>query len=46
MITPPKTRDHPRPLGVYPATDDYVHAMKVRGAQRLLFVAGAMGLDP
>src|SRR5687767_13720522 len=31
--------------GVYPATDDYVHAMEVRGAQRLLFVAGTMGLD-
>jgi 2-iminobutanoate/2-iminopropanoate deaminase len=32
--------------GVYSATDDYVHAMEVRGAQRLLFVAGTMGLDP
>ncbi|HET9141991.1 RidA family protein [Actinophytocola sp.] len=31
--------------GVYPASDDYVHAMEVRGAQRLLFVAGTMGLD-
>jgi 2-iminobutanoate/2-iminopropanoate deaminase len=31
--------------GVYAATDDYVHAMEVRGAQRLLFVAGTMGLD-
>lgn len=31
--------------GVYPATDDYVHAMEVRGAERLLFVAGTMGLD-
>ncbi|GAA2668065.1 RidA family protein [Nonomuraea recticatena] len=31
--------------GVYPATDDYVHALEVRGAQRLLFVAGTMGLD-
>ena len=31
--------------GVYPATDDYVHAMEVDGAQRLLFVAGTMGLD-
>ncbi|WP_052669996.1 Rid family hydrolase [Nitriliruptor alkaliphilus] len=31
--------------GVYPATDDYAHAMEVRGAQRLLFVAGTMGLD-
>lgn len=32
--------------GVYPATDDYVHAMEVRAADRLLFVAGTMGLDP
>lgn len=31
--------------GIYPATDDYVHAMEVRGAERLLFVAGTMGLD-
>jgi 2-iminobutanoate/2-iminopropanoate deaminase len=32
--------------GIYPATSDYVHAMEVRGAERLLFVAGTMGLDP
>jgi 2-iminobutanoate/2-iminopropanoate deaminase len=31
--------------GVYSATDDYVHALEVRGAERLLFVAGTMGLD-
>jgi enamine deaminase RidA (YjgF/YER057c/UK114 family) len=31
--------------GVYPATGDYVHALEVRGAGRLLFVAGTMGLD-
>ncbi|MFE9576421.1 RidA family protein [Nocardia sp. NPDC006044] len=31
--------------GVYAATDDYVHAMEVRGAERLLFVSGTMGLD-
>jgi enamine deaminase RidA (YjgF/YER057c/UK114 family) len=31
--------------GVYPATDDYVHAVEVRGSERLLFVAGTMGLD-
>src|SRR5689334_2122762 len=31
--------------GVYAATDDYVHALEVRGAERLLFVAGTMGLD-
>ena len=32
--------------GVYPTTGDYVHAMEVRGADRLLFVAGTMGLRP
>lgn len=31
--------------GVYPATDDYVHALEVRAADRLLFVSGTMGLD-
>jgi enamine deaminase RidA (YjgF/YER057c/UK114 family) len=31
---------------VYPASADYAHAMEVRGAQRLLFVAGTLGLDP
>lgn len=30
--------------GVYP-TDDWVHAMEVQFAQRLLFVSGTMGLD-
>ncbi len=33
-------------VGIYPASLDYVHAMEVRGAERLLFVAGTMGLDP
>lgn len=32
--------------GVYPTTGDYVHAMEVRNAERLLFVSGTMGLDP
>lgn len=32
--------------GVYPATDDYVHAMEVAGPARLLFVSGTMGLRP
>jgi len=32
--------------GIYPASDDYVHSMEVRGAERFLFVAGTMGLDP
>jgi enamine deaminase RidA (YjgF/YER057c/UK114 family) len=31
--------------GIYPTTPDYVHAMEVSGIQRLLFVAGTMGLD-
>jgi enamine deaminase RidA (YjgF/YER057c/UK114 family) len=31
--------------GVYAATGDYVHAMEVRGAERLLFLSGTMGLD-
>ena len=31
--------------GIYPATPDYVHAMEVRSAQRLLFVFFTMGLD-
>ena len=29
---------------IYPTTDDYVHAMEVAGADRLLFIAGTMGL--
>ena len=37
---------HNPTAGVYAATDDYVHAMEVDGAQRLLFVAGTLGLDP
>ena len=31
--------------GIYAATDDYVHAIEVRGPARMLFVAGTMGLD-
>jgi hypothetical protein len=30
--------------GVYAATDDYVHGIEVRGAERLLLIAGTMGL--
>ena len=37
---------HSPSTGIYAATSDYVHAMEVRGADRLLFVAGTMGLDP
>jgi enamine deaminase RidA (YjgF/YER057c/UK114 family) len=31
--------------GVYPATDDYVHAMEVAAPTRFLFVSGTMGLE-
>lgn len=31
--------------GIYPSSDDYVHALEVRAAERLLFVSGTMGLD-
>jgi 2-iminobutanoate/2-iminopropanoate deaminase len=32
--------------GVYPAGDDYAHAVEVRGHERVLHVAGTMGLRP
>jgi 2-iminobutanoate/2-iminopropanoate deaminase len=41
-----QTITHNPTEGVYPATDDYVHALEVRGHERLLHVAGTMGLDP
>lgn len=31
--------------GIYRATNDYVHAIEVYAARRLLFVSGTMGLD-
>jgi 2-iminobutanoate/2-iminopropanoate deaminase len=31
--------------GVYPTGPDYAHALELRGAERLLFVSGTMGLD-
>ncbi len=37
---------HNPTAGIYPATGDYVHALEVNGAERLLFVSGTMGLDP
>lgn len=40
-----ETEAHSPTDGVYAATGDYVHALEVRGADRLLFVAGTMGLD-
>jgi enamine deaminase RidA (YjgF/YER057c/UK114 family) len=30
--------------GIYPATEDYVHALEISGAKRQLFVSGTMGL--
>lgn len=30
--------------GIYPATPDYIHALEVKGADRLVFVSGTMGL--
>lgn len=32
--------------GVYSTGGDWVHAMEVRGAERMLFVSGTMGLRP
>ncbi len=32
--------------GIYSTGGDWVHAMEVRGAARLLFVSGTMGLRP
>lgn len=31
--------------GIYPATSDYIHALEVTAAARLLFISGTMGLD-
>ena len=36
---------HNPSAGVYSATPDYAHALEVRGASRMLFVSGTMGLD-
>jgi 2-iminobutanoate/2-iminopropanoate deaminase len=36
---------HNPAAGIYPATPDYVHALEIRGHERLLFVSGTMGLD-
>jgi 2-iminobutanoate/2-iminopropanoate deaminase len=40
-----KTLTHNPIDGVYPAVGDYVHALEVRDHERLLFVAGTIGLD-
>lgn len=39
-----ETQAHNPTAGVYPAIGDYIHALEVRGAERMLFVAGTMGL--
>jgi enamine deaminase RidA (YjgF/YER057c/UK114 family) len=39
-----ETQAHNPTDGVYPAIGDYIHALEVRGADRMLFVAGTMGL--
>jgi enamine deaminase RidA (YjgF/YER057c/UK114 family) len=41
-----ETVAHSPTEGVYPAVGDYIHALEVRGAGRLLFLAGTMGLRP
>jgi 2-iminobutanoate/2-iminopropanoate deaminase len=40
-----KTVIHNPTEGVYPAVGDYIHALELRNPERLLFVAGTMGLD-
>ncbi|HWU79721.1 MAG TPA: RidA family protein [Caulobacter sp.] len=40
-----QTVTHNPTEGVYTTTDDYVHAIEVRNPQRLLYVAGTMGLE-
>ena len=37
---------HNPTTGVYSTGGDWVHAMEVRGSERLLFVSGTMGLRP
>ncbi len=40
-----ETVAHDPTEGIYPTGGDWAHAMEVRGAERLLFVSGTMGLD-
>ncbi|MEL6099834.1 MAG: RidA family protein [Pseudomonadota bacterium] len=40
-----ETVSHNPSTGIYPATDDYIHAIEVRNATRTLYVSGTMGLD-
>jgi 2-iminobutanoate/2-iminopropanoate deaminase len=41
-----QTITHDTVNGAYAPTADYAHAVELRGAGRLLFTAGTMGLDP
>jgi 2-iminobutanoate/2-iminopropanoate deaminase len=45
-LGPMQTVTHNPSEGVYPAAGDYAHAIELRGAERLVFVAGTLGLDP
>jgi enamine deaminase RidA (YjgF/YER057c/UK114 family) len=40
-----QTVPHNPTEGIYPATPDYIHALEVRQPNRILYVAGTMGLD-
>ena len=40
-----KTVPHNPTSGIYSATPDYIHALEVRQPDRILYVAGTMGLD-
>ena len=40
-----ETLIHDPTEGVYATSDDYVHALEIRNPQRLLYVAGTMGLE-
>lgn len=40
-----QTVPHNPTSGIYPATRDYIHALEVRQPNRILYVAGTMGLD-
>jgi enamine deaminase RidA (YjgF/YER057c/UK114 family) len=46
MLDPMERLVHNPTDGVYPAVADYAHAIELRGADRLVFVSGTMGLRP
>lgn len=41
-----ETAEHDPTTGIYATTPDYVHALELRTAERVLLVSGTMGLDP